>query len=77
MECVIRDSVQTLPNNKQTQTTLAQEMLLQRVGNAKVWHVKLLKMTPLNHILANSIASHRATVLSMEFAMTAIVKMNK
>jgi len=55
-EYAIRDSVQTLPSNKQTRTTHAQETLPQLVGNAKVWHVKRLKMTPLKHGLANSIA---------------------
>ena len=74
-EHVIGVSVRTLPSNKQTRTTLAQKTLQQHVGNAKGWHVKPQKMTPLKHGLANSIASHRATVLSMEFAMTAIVKM--
>lgn len=75
-EHVIGDSVRTLPSNKQTRTTHAQETQLQLAGNAKGWHVKLLKMTPLKRGHANSIASHRATVLSMEFAMTAIVKMS-
>ncbi len=62
-EYAIRDSARTLLSNKQTQTIHAQKTPPQLVGNAKVWHVKPLRMTPLKHGLANSIASHRVTVL--------------
>lgn len=52
-------------------------MLQQLVGNAKGWLVEAAETILLNLGLANSIASLRVTVLSMDFAMTAIVKMKE